>query len=71
MYGVLYLYEVFVACLVQTLEKNTRIFVTTRVSTVNVLCLSITIVDIIHRPVFYLKHDVSENGFCSNPVRSI
>jgi hypothetical protein len=22
--------------------------------------------DIIHRPVFYLKHDVSETGFCLN-----
>jgi hypothetical protein len=24
----------------------------------------ITILDIIHRPGFYLKHDVSEAGFC-------
>jgi hypothetical protein len=26
--------------------------------------LPITILEIIHRPVFYLKHDVSETGFC-------
>jgi hypothetical protein len=26
--------------------------------------ITITILDIIHRPVFYLKHDVSETGFC-------
>jgi hypothetical protein len=25
--------------------------------------------DIIHRPVFYLKHDVSENGFCPDRER--
>jgi hypothetical protein len=25
---------------------------------------TIIILDIIHRPVFYLKHDVSETGFC-------
>jgi hypothetical protein len=25
---------------------------------------TITILDIIHRPVFYLKHNVSETGFC-------
>jgi hypothetical protein len=24
----------------------------------------ITILDIVHPPVFYLKHDVSEAGFC-------
>jgi hypothetical protein len=23
-----------------------------------------TILDVIHRPVFYLKRDVSDNGFC-------
>jgi hypothetical protein len=27
--------------------------------------MTITILDIIHRPVFYLKHNVSEDGFCS------
>jgi hypothetical protein len=26
--------------------------------------ITITILDIIHRPVFYLKHGVSEAGFC-------
>jgi hypothetical protein len=26
--------------------------------------MTITILDIIHRPVFYLKHHVSEAGFC-------
>jgi hypothetical protein len=26
--------------------------------------ITITIVDIIHRPVFYAKHNVSETGFC-------
>jgi hypothetical protein len=26
--------------------------------------ITITILDIIHRPVFYLKYDVPENGFC-------
>jgi hypothetical protein len=26
--------------------------------------ITITILDITHRPVFYLKHDVSEIGFC-------
>jgi hypothetical protein len=26
--------------------------------------LTITVLDIIRRPVFYLKHDVSETGFC-------
>jgi hypothetical protein len=26
--------------------------------------ITITILDIIYRPVFYLKHDVSETGFC-------
>jgi hypothetical protein len=26
--------------------------------------ITITILDIIHRPVFYLKHDVSETGLC-------
>jgi hypothetical protein len=26
--------------------------------------ITITILGIIHRPVFYLKHDVSETGFC-------
>jgi hypothetical protein len=26
--------------------------------------ISITILDIIHLPVFYLKHDFSETGFC-------
>jgi hypothetical protein len=26
--------------------------------------ITITIVDIIHRPAFYLKHDVSDTGFC-------
>jgi hypothetical protein len=26
--------------------------------------ITITILDIIHRPVFYLKYDVSETGFC-------
>jgi hypothetical protein len=26
--------------------------------------VSITIMDIIHRSVFYLKHDTSETGFC-------
>jgi hypothetical protein len=26
--------------------------------------IAITILDIIHRPVFYLKDDVSETGFC-------
>jgi hypothetical protein len=26
--------------------------------------INITILDIIHRPVFYLKHDVSETGLC-------
>jgi hypothetical protein len=26
-------------------------------------CITITIMDIIHRPVFYLKHEVSETGF--------
>jgi hypothetical protein len=26
--------------------------------------ITITILDIIHRPVFYLKHDCSETGFC-------
>jgi hypothetical protein len=26
--------------------------------------LTITILDIIRRPVFYIKHDVSEIGFC-------
>jgi hypothetical protein len=26
--------------------------------------ITITILDIIHRLVFYLKHDVSEAGFC-------
>jgi hypothetical protein len=26
--------------------------------------ITITILDIMHRPVFYLKHDVSETGFC-------
>jgi hypothetical protein len=25
---------------------------------------TITILDIIHRPVSYLKHDISETGFC-------
>jgi hypothetical protein len=25
---------------------------------------TITILDVIHRPVFYLKHDVSETEFC-------
>jgi hypothetical protein len=24
----------------------------------------VTTLDVIHRPVFYLKHDVSETGFC-------
>jgi hypothetical protein len=28
-----------------------------------VLRITITILDIIHRPVFYLKHGVSETGF--------
>jgi hypothetical protein len=28
------------------------------------LLLIITIVDIIHHPVFHLKHDVSETWFC-------
>jgi hypothetical protein len=26
--------------------------------------ITITIMNIIHRPVFYLKHDVSETRFC-------
>jgi hypothetical protein len=26
--------------------------------------ITITILDIIYRPVFYLKHDVLETGFC-------
>jgi hypothetical protein len=26
--------------------------------------ITITILDIVHRPVFYLKRDVSETGFC-------
>jgi hypothetical protein len=26
--------------------------------------VSIKILDIIHRPVSYIKHDVSENAFC-------
>jgi hypothetical protein len=26
--------------------------------------ITITILDIIHRPDFYLKHNVSETGFC-------
>jgi hypothetical protein len=25
--------------------------------------ITITILDIMHRPVFYLKHDISETGF--------
>jgi hypothetical protein len=28
------------------------------------ICITITILGIIHRPVFYLKHDVSETEFC-------
>jgi hypothetical protein len=28
------------------------------------MTLTIRILDIIHRPFFYLKHDVSETGFC-------
>jgi hypothetical protein len=28
--------------------------------------ITITILDIIHRPVFYLKHNVSETAFCPN-----
>jgi hypothetical protein len=28
------------------------------------LDITITILDIIYRPVFYLKYDVSETGFC-------
>jgi hypothetical protein len=28
------------------------------------LLTTITILDIIHDPVFYVKHDVSEIGFC-------
>jgi hypothetical protein len=28
------------------------------------LRITITILDIIHRPVFYLKHSVSESSFC-------
>jgi hypothetical protein len=27
-------------------------------------CITIEIRDIIHRPVFYLKHDILETGFC-------
>jgi hypothetical protein len=30
-------------------------------------CITITILDLIHRPVFYLKHDVLETGL-QNPV---
>jgi hypothetical protein len=26
--------------------------------------ITVTILDIIHRPVFYIKHDVSDTGFC-------
>jgi hypothetical protein len=26
--------------------------------------ITVTNLDIIHRPAFYLKHDVSETGFC-------
>jgi hypothetical protein len=26
--------------------------------------ITITILDIVHRPIFYLKQDVSETGFC-------
>jgi hypothetical protein len=27
-------------------------------------CITITSLDIIHRPIFYLKHNISETGFC-------
>jgi hypothetical protein len=30
----------------------------------NYTFITLTILDIIHRPVFYLKHDISENGLC-------
>jgi hypothetical protein len=30
--------------------------------------VTISILDIIHRPVFNLKHDVSEDGFCVQVV---
>jgi hypothetical protein len=33
--------------------------------------LTITILDIIHCPVFYLKHGVSETGFCQRIALSI
>jgi hypothetical protein len=27
-------------------------------------CTFITIMDVVHRPVFYLKHKISKTGFC-------
>jgi hypothetical protein len=29
-----------------------------------ILCIANTVLDIIHHPVFYLKHNVTETGFC-------
>jgi hypothetical protein len=29
------------------------------------MAITITILEITHRPVYYLKHSVSETGFCS------
>jgi hypothetical protein len=50
---------------------RTRGFYTTyrseTITTTNSLTVqdcTITILDIVHRPVFYLKHEVSETGFC-------
>jgi hypothetical protein len=29
--------------------------------------ITVTFLDMIHRPVFYLKHDVSDTGICPRP----
>jgi hypothetical protein len=34
----------------------------------HMIIISIIILDIVHRPVFYLKHNFSEPGFCLRNV---
>jgi hypothetical protein len=51
-------------CILRTSSQN--LVLSVAIVTMHTACfnIAITIVDIIHRPVFYLKYNVSETGFC-------
>jgi hypothetical protein len=46
------------------LSSSSSIVLTTMTMSQRYINITITILNIIHRPVFYLKNNVSETGFC-------